>query len=89
MALGDAKHRRQVYDLYHDIRQSLADCVFAYAAQSGLCKADTLRLMDFLAKIKVGDSPDGSGTKLDNATITLLMALLYALDISAIHKVSH
>ncbi len=86
MALGDAKHRRQVQDLFEEIRQSLADCVFAYAAQSGLPKADTLRLIDHLARMKPGDSD--AGGVIENTTLTLLMALFYAVDVSALHKVN-
>ncbi len=84
MALGDAKHRRQVKDLFEDIRQSLADCVFAYAAQSGLSKNDSVRLLDHLAKVKPGDG-DSAGV-IDNITMTLLMAFFYAVDVSALNK---
>ena len=87
MALGDPKHRRQVQDLFQDIKQSLADCIFCYAAQSGLPKADTMRLLDHLSKVKPGDASK-AGT-IDSTTLTLLMALLYSVDISALHKVGH
>ncbi len=86
MALGDARHRRQVRDLFFDIRQGLADCVFAFAAQSGLPRQDTLRLIDYLSKVKPGDS-DGQGV-VQKTTLTLVMALMYAIDFSAISKVS-
>jgi hypothetical protein len=33
LALGDAKHRKLVHNLYEDVRQGLADCLFAFAAQ--------------------------------------------------------
>ncbi len=85
MAFGDAKHRRQVHDLFFDVRQALADCVFSYAAQSGLPVNDVLRLIDFLGKVKPGDA-GGSGA-LDNATVTLAMALLYAIDLGNLQKV--
>lgn len=85
MALGNAKHRRQVHDLFHDIRQALADCIFCHAAQSGLSKADTLRLIGFMSKIRPSEAT-GSGT-LDNVTLTLLMTLLYAVDTSSFLKV--
>ena len=85
MALGDARHRRQVRDLFEDIRQSLADCVFAYAAQSGLPKADTVRLVEHLSRVKTGDTDAGGA--IENSTLTLLMALFYAVDISALQKV--
>ena len=84
LALGDAKHRRQVYDLYHDINQSLADCLFAYSAQSGLPKNDVIRLMDHLSKIKPTEG-SGAGT-LDDVNMTLTMAFLYSIDAGAIYK---
>ena len=84
MALGNAKHRRQVFDLYHDIKQSLADCLFAFAAQSGLPKSDTLRLLEHLSKVKPGEA-DASGV-VDNTTLTLTLALLYSFDVSALNK---
>jgi hypothetical protein len=87
MALGDAKHRRQVRDLFHDIRQGLADCVFGYAAQSGLSLNDTLRLVDFLSKVKPGEAAAGATGALNNTTDRLTMALMYAVDIGALQKV--
>ena len=87
LALGDAKHRRQVHDLFADIRQGLADCIFCYAAQSGLRKDDTLRLLDYLCKIKPGDANPNAA--LDNISLTLTLAFLYALDISALNKVMY
>ena len=85
MALGDAKHRRQVSDLFEDIRQSLADCIFSYAAQTGLNKNDTLRLMDHLSRVKPGDV-NAMGV-IDDTNLTLVMALMYAMDVSALSKV--
>lgn len=72
--------------MYHDIRQSLADCLFAYSAQSGLPKNDVLRLMDHMSNIKPSDG-SASGT-LDNVNMTLTMALLYSIDAGALHKSS-
>ena len=85
LALGNAKHRRQVFDLYTEIRQGLADCIFAFSAQSGLCKQDVIRLMDYLSKVKTTEGT-GSGT-IDDVNMTLVMALLYAIDATAISKV--
>ena len=85
LALGNAKHRRQVFDLYTEIRQGLADCIFAFSAQSGLCKQDVIRLMDYLSKVKTTEGT-GSGT-IDDVNMTLIMALLYAIDATAISKV--
>lgn len=82
-ALGTAKHYRQVVDLYQDIRLLLALCLFNWAAQCGLPKRVTLRLMDLLAKYSANDDARGG---LDSVTATLLMALLYALDVSVLQK---
>ena len=80
MALGDPKHRYQVHELFRGVQQGLADCVFALAAQSGLRKIDTIKLMDHLSHVRIDQgNADGS---LDAVTMSLLLALLYALDIS-------
>ena len=85
MALGDAKHRRQVQDLFCSVQQALADCLFCLAAQGGLGKADALRLLEHMARVKPGDG-SGEGV-LDGVTVTLIMAFLYAIDVSAVNKV--
>ena len=59
--------------------------MFAFAAQSGLPRANTLRLLDHISKIKANDGgPQGD---LDDVHLTLTMALLYALNASVINKV--
>ena len=82
-ALGNAKHRRQVVDLFQDIRLLLALSLFNWSAQCGLPKRVTLRLIDLLSKYSPNDDSRGG---LDNVTATLLMALLYALDVSVLQK---
>jgi nuclear pore complex protein Nup205 len=84
MALGDPKHRYQVHELFRGIQRGLADCVFALAAQSGLRKTDTIKLMDYLSRVRLeqGNS-DGS---LEEVTMSLLLALLYALEIARASK---
>jgi nuclear pore complex protein Nup205 len=84
LALGDAKHRRQVFDLFGEIRQGLADCIFAFAAQSGLPKTDVIRIIDHLSRVKAGDS-NAIGT-IDDVNMTLTMGLLYSIDAGAINK---
>lgn len=37
-ALGGPKHHHTVVVLYEEIRQILADIIFLYSAQAGLCK---------------------------------------------------
>ena len=65
---------RQVHDFFTEIRQSLADIVFCLAAQNGLSREDTLLLANYLSSVE----------QIDNVNVTLLMAILYAIDISAI-----
>ena len=82
MALGDAKHRSQVEELFRGIKKGLAECLFALAAQLGLSTPDTIHLIDALAKIKLEDS--NADCSLDEVDVALVMALLYALDISKV-----
>ncbi|CRK98110.1 CLUMA_CG011478, isoform A [Clunio marinus] len=81
-ALGPPKHHRMVLDLYEEIRQNLAIALFNYSAQSGLPKDITIDLIHYLKKSKV----NGARGEIDDVTVTLMMALLYAIDISAIHR---
>lgn len=81
-ALGRPKHYRQVLDLFEDTRLLLAQCLFNWAAQCGLPKAVTLKLCDHLAKYSPNDSRGG----MDAVTLTLTMALAYALDVSVLQK---
>ena len=86
MALGDPKHRYQVKELFKGILRGLADCIFALAAQTGLRKVDTIKLMDYLARVRLDQgNSDGS---LDEITMALLLALLYALDVTRASKIS-
>lgn len=63
----------------------MADCLFAFAAQSGLPLSNTLRLIEHVSKIKQNDSgPQGD---LEDVHLTLTMALLYAVSASVINKV--
>ncbi|XP_078583600.1 nuclear pore complex protein Nup205-like isoform X3 [Branchiostoma floridae x Branchiostoma japonicum] len=80
--LGDQKHRKQVADLYKEVKMSLAECLFCWACQTALPKQDTLRLIRHLKKVKTV-SPDG---KLEAPTLALLMALLYCFDVSILEQ---
>lgn len=101
-ALGPPKHHRMVLDLFEEIRQNLASVIFNYAAQSGLPKDVTLMLIrklinyclkcdpviilnafsEYLKKSKLS----GPRGEMSDVTTTLTMALLYALDLSIIHR---
>ncbi|TRY95539.1 hypothetical protein DNTS_007040 [Danionella cerebrum] len=49
--LGNEKHRKEVSDLIKECRQSLAECLFAWACQSPLSKDDTLALIGHLETV--------------------------------------
>lgn len=81
-ALGGPRHRRQVLDLFEETRQLLADVVYMWAAQSGLPRAPALELIAHMRGLR--PELDATGA-LDSVSLTLLMALLYALDLSVLH----
>ncbi|XP_077483269.1 nuclear pore complex protein Nup205 isoform X1 [Amblyomma americanum] len=75
-ALGPPRYRRQVLDMIQETQQSLAEVVFCWACQTPLSKRDALNVVRFLAE-RARTAGDGA---LDSVSLTLLMALLYALD---------
>lgn len=81
-ALGPPKHHRQVLDLFQEIRVQLATTLYCWAAQCGLPIDTTLKLIHYLSKYK---SDDSRGV-IDDVTLALMMALLYAFDLSALKK---
>ncbi|CAH1968892.1 unnamed protein product [Acanthoscelides obtectus] len=83
LALGGPRHRRQVIDLFNDIRSLLAEIVFTWAAQSGLPKEPTLGLINHLKEVKIEVEASG---KIDDVNLYLEMALLSALDLSILHS---
>ncbi|XP_055390089.1 nuclear pore complex protein Nup205 [Condylostylus longicornis] len=81
-AVGPPKHHRQVLDLFEEIQLALATSLFNWSAQCGLPKNVTEKLMIHLSKYKPTESRGG----MDNVTLTLLMALLYAFDASVLQR---
>ncbi|XP_078424660.1 nuclear pore complex protein Nup205 [Cetorhinus maximus] len=81
--LGNATHRKGVSDLIKECRQSLADCLFAWACQTPLNKDDTLFLISHMECVTL----EADGT-LENVNLALLMALLYCFDISFLEHVT-
>lgn len=75
-ALGPPRYRRQVLDMIKETQQSLAEVVFCWACQTPLAKSDALAIVRFLAQ-RAETTGDGA---LNGVSLTLLMALLYALD---------
>lgn len=79
IALGDAKHQRQVTTLFIGIKQILAEIVFLWSSQTGLPKHVTLSLISHLRLQKIEEEASG---KLDNISLYLLSAFLAAVDLN-------
>uniref|UniRef100_A0A8C4NPY6 Nucleoporin 205 n=1 Tax=Dicentrarchus labrax TaxID=13489 RepID=A0A8C4NPY6_DICLA len=79
--LGDEKHRKEVSDLIRESQQALADSLFSWTCQSPLSKDDTLALIGHLETVTA--QADGS---LDSMNMSLVMALLYCLDVSFVEQ---
>ncbi|KAK7605078.1 hypothetical protein V9T40_006936 [Parthenolecanium corni] len=82
-AVGGAKHHHTVVVLFEEIRQILADIVFLYSAQAGLYKQSLFSLINFLRSMKIESDASGG---IDNVTLALQMALLFAIDINDVIK---
>ena len=76
-AIGDERHKQQLIDFITDQRQLLAECLFCFCCQSPLPKADSLGILSFL---KTNAAAESNGS-LDSVTLTVLMALLYCLNV--------
>lgn len=72
----------QVTDLIREVRQGLADCLFCWACQSPLSRENTKHLVSHLKK---DDGVKADGT-LDQVSMTLLMTLIYCLDIRILEQ---
>ncbi|KAK5642892.1 hypothetical protein RI129_009059 [Pyrocoelia pectoralis] len=82
VALGGPRHRKQVIDLFNDIRSCLAETVFLWVAQSGLPREPTLGLINYMRQLKVDEDATGN---MDNVTFYLVMALLSVMDLSMLY----
>lgn len=80
--IGPPKHRKQVTELFLDIKVTLASILYNWSAQTGLPKEITLELINYLKNVKI----DESAGCLDDITLNLIMALLYALDLSVLRN---
>lgn len=81
-ALGPSKHHRQVLDFFEEIRVQLATILYCWSAQSGLSRSTTLKLIQYLSKYSSEDPRGG----IDDVTLALVMALVYAFDLSVLKK---
>lgn len=79
--IGPPKHHKQILDLFEDTRVNLAGILYSWSAQTGLPKETTLELINYLKNVKIEET-----NSLDDVTLNLMMALLYALDLSVLHN---
>ncbi|XP_065223054.1 nuclear pore complex protein Nup205 [Planococcus citri] len=82
-ALGGPKHHHTVVVLFEEIRQILADIIFLYSAQAGLYQQSLFMLINFLRTLKIESDVSGG---IDNVTLALQMALLFAIDVNDVIK---
>lgn len=80
--IGDEYHKQQLVDFITDQRQLLAECLYCFACQAPLPKREALQL---LSALKKRPSIDADGT-LDSVTLTLLMAMLYCLNVDPLDE---
>ena len=80
--IGDEHHKQQLIDFITDQRQLLAECLYCFACQAPLPKREALQL---LSALKKRPSIDADGT-LDSVTLTLLMAMLYCLNVDPLDE---
>lgn len=67
--------------MFEDTRVNLAGILYSWSAQTGLPKETTLELINYLKNVKIEET-----SSLDDVTLNLMMALLYALDLSVLHN---
>uniref|UniRef100_T1HVP0 Uncharacterized protein n=1 Tax=Rhodnius prolixus TaxID=13249 RepID=T1HVP0_RHOPR len=82
-ALGPPRYHQQVVDMYDSTKQCLAEIVFLYSAQTGLPKEPSFVLLNHLRNSKPHEDADGA---IDNINLILLLAFLYTIDLSLLHK---
>ena len=64
--------------MIEEIQLSLAECLFCWSCQTAMNKDNTLHLLSHLQQIDNGESTDAT---LTHVNLTLVMALLYSLDV--------
>ncbi|XP_017067012.1 nuclear pore complex protein Nup205 [Drosophila eugracilis] len=79
-AFGSKKHQNQVLGLYEDIQRAVGMTLFHWSAQRGLPRPIAIRLLQQLANRKTTDAKGD----IDDVTVIMLMALLYAYDTSVL-----
>jgi nuclear pore complex protein Nup205 len=84
--VGGIKHRQQIISLVTEQRIILADCLFCWACQNPLPKADVFSVMKFLKKLTQDQLLVEDGT-LDPVYLSLLMTVLYSLNAEPLSEV--
>lgn len=78
-ALGPYGYRKQVLDIMKDTRRMVANIIFNYAAQTNFTKEEMFKLLELISKNCVMEN-----NHLDSISTTLLISLLYVIDVSFI-----
>lgn len=80
--LGNLKHRKQVKNLFEEVKVLLGECIFACACQTPLEQNNTILLINFLKNNSqmVQSNQLDSKLNLDTSHYFILMALLYCFD---------
>lgn len=60
MGVGGPQHRQEIVDLVTEQRNGLADCLLYWACQNPFPKAETLKIVHYLQKVRV-ETPSSSG----------------------------
>ncbi|KOC62474.1 Nuclear pore complex protein Nup205 [Habropoda laboriosa] len=83
-ALGGPKHRYMVMKLYNDSRQDLADILYLWSAQSALPNSILFRLLSLLQTKQIDSEASEGG--LDKVTLSIVMSVLNAINLSSLHS---
>lgn len=89
--LGNLKHRKQVKNLFEEVKVLLGECVFISACQVPLTQVNTISTITFLKNNSqmVQSNQLDSKLNLDTSHYFLLMALLYCFDPSFLDIKEH
>ncbi len=78
--LGSLKHRKQVKNLFDEIKQTLAECIFNISCQVPLCHENTIMILNFLKNNCQINTITSNKQTIDSSHLYLIMAVLYCFD---------
>ncbi|RNA32500.1 nuclear pore complex protein Nup205-like [Brachionus plicatilis] len=89
--LGSLKHRKQVKNLFEEVKILLGECVFSCACQVPLDNQSTISVINFLKNNSqmIQSNQLDSKLNLDTSHFFLLMALFYCFDTSYLENKEH